>query len=262
MRNLIYQFWNGRLPYYANASRQVIEEYAKNIGAEYRCDINEPFFKGPNSNYLNCLRPVYDREFDAYDKVLFLDMDIFTVKDVTDNIFDVPVDGIGMVQEILQPSLREKSPSAINTRNDKEWANLLEKKWDIVVPRDTKNRPLVYNSGVVLYTREARVAARKNWLTYEAYHKSTNRFNKFYQLDQNYLGAVAFSGITPFTELDLKWNAQVHYTGDNRPRSVIDNRKKGTVFVHIQTRPRDILDDTMIYDIVNRPVQDWRHRND
>lgn len=259
MRNLIYQFWQGNPPYYAKVSSNQIKAYADYVDADYRCDINKPFLNGSNTNYMNCLRPIYDADFEKYDNVLFLDMDIFVKENAKENIFDVNVNGIGMVQEKLQLDLREKSTSAINTINDKAWASKIKNKFNIEVPTDSKNRPLVYNSGVVMYTSQARTAARE-WINYEEYRKSLSNMDRFYQLDQNYLGVVAFSGKTEFTELDVKWNAQVYYTGNKQPRDVIDNRKEDTVFVHLQTRPRDILNDSMINDIVNKPVSEWRHR--
>lgn len=259
MRNLIYQFWQGNPPYYAKASSINIKAYADYVGADYRCDINKPFLNSVNANYMNCLRPIYDKAFEDYDKVLFLDMDIFTTEKSKENIFDLDVNGIGMVQETLQLDLREKSASTINTHNDKVWAQTVKNKFAIDVPIDSKNRPLIYNSGVVMYTASARVQARE-WINYEDYRKSLSNMDRFYQLDQNYLGAVVFSGKTEFTELDVKWNSQIYYTGNKQPRDVIDNRKEDTVFVHLQTRPRDILNDAMIYDIVNKPVKEWRHR--
>ena len=257
MRNLIYQYWHGQMPYYAKASSVLISEYAETVGAEYRCDVNQPFFKGANANYMNCLRPIFDPAFEDYDNVLFLDMDIFPVQGVQENIFEQGFEGVAMAREPLQPMLRENSPSRINSVNDKKWATAAKSKFNVDVPLDDKGRPLVYNSGAVYYTREAREQAR-TWPSYEQYVAAMPAMDRFYQLDQNYLGVMVHK--TKFTEMDVKWNAQVHYTGDKTPRDVIDNRNKDTVFVHVQTRPRDILNDSMIYDIVNMPVQAWRHR--
>jgi lipopolysaccharide biosynthesis glycosyltransferase len=259
MRNLIYQYWYGVQPFYAMASSVNIKAYADLVGADYRCDINKPFIVGSNVEFMNCLRPIQDPAFDEYDNVLFLDMDIFATENAQDNIFDVSVDGVGMVQEVLQPDLRQKSSSRINGVNDKIWAAAVKKRFGIDVPVDHKNRPLVYNSGVVMYTKEARQQARR-WMSYEQYRGAVTHLDRFYQLDQNYLGAVVFSGETKFTELDIKWNSQVYYTGNNEPRDVVDNRVDQTVFVHLQTRPRNIMTNDMIDDIVNKPVSEWRHR--
>lgn len=261
MRNLIYQFWYGQIPPYAKLSGRRVGKYAEHVGAEHRIDLNSPFFQGPNANYMNCLRPIYDRAFEDYDNVLFLDMDIFPIWELPEecNIFELEVQGIGMVREPLQPELRENSTSRINTTNDKKWAIAAKAKFNVDVPLDEKRRPLVYNSGVVYYTKEAREQARK-WPSYEEYVTSMGSMDRFYLLDQNYLGVMVHSGKTKFTEMDIKWNSQVHYTGDNTPRDVIDNRVEDTIFVHVQTRPRDILTDNMIFDIVNKPVKRWRHR--
>lgn len=259
MRNLIYQFWNGNMPYYAKVSAQEIKKYADYIGADHRVDINKPFMNIANSSYMNCLLPIYDSYFAKYDNVLFLDMDIFPTDMNRSNIFEQDVKGIGMVREPLQPELREQSKGPINSFTDKMWATRARSKFGIQVPVDEQDRPLVFNSGVVYYTAEARENA-KEWVQYNQYVEAVSHLNRFYHLDQNYLGMMVHSGKTEFTEMDIKWNSQVHYTGDKTPRDVIDNRVEDTVFVHLQTRPRDILNDDMIYDIVNKPVDQWRHR--
>lgn len=259
MRNLIYQFWNGTVPYYAMCSAKQIGTYANYIGVEHRVDLNKPFSHGLNSNYMDCLRPIFDPAFEDYDNVLFLDMDIFPTVLADCNIFEENVKGIGMVREPLQPQLRFESNGPINTAADKMWAIRAKHAFDITVPLDSNRRPLVFNSGVVYYTKEAREAAR-SWPEYDEYVRSMQGMNRFYHLDQNYLGVMVHSGKTEFTEMDIKWNSQVHYTGDKTPRDVIDNRVDNTVFVHVQTRPRDILNDHMIHDIVNKPVNQWRHR--
>ena len=61
--------------------------------------------------------------------------------------------------------------------------------------------------------------------------------------------------------MDSKWNSQIHFIGDKnkKPRDIFDSRTQQTNFVHIQLRGRDKLDDDRIYDIVNKPISEWRH---
>ena len=78
MANLIYQYWTGNVPYYIEKSVEMMQEYAKSIGAEYKVDINDNFFNGSHAQYSQALRPIHDTKFHKYDNVLFCDMDIFT----------------------------------------------------------------------------------------------------------------------------------------------------------------------------------------
>ena len=89
--NLIYQFWTGTVPFYARESSKAIQAYAEMAGAEYRFDDNPPKLKVPNAAYLNCFRPLLDKSFHKYEKVLFLDMDIFPRENIKANIFDLEV---------------------------------------------------------------------------------------------------------------------------------------------------------------------------
>jgi len=260
MANLIYQFWQGQVPYYARKSSQFIKQYADKIGADYRFDENPNYFKGTHSQYNNALRPIHDEEFHKYDNVLFLDMDIFPTENISENIFEQGVKGIGIVEETQQLVLRANSSGNINAIQDNRWAQIVKNKWNIDVPRDEKQGVKVWNTGVVYYTREALIAAKETWFSTEEYINTTSNLPSFYQIDQNYLGATMFLGHTEFTELPRKWNAQIHYVGSGDPRPIYDSREEDTNFVHIQLRGRDQLTDEKIYDIVNKPINEWRHR--
>ena len=63
-----------------------------------------------------------------------------------------------------------------------------------------------------------------------------------------------------FTQLDNKWNSQIHYDGQGNPRPIHSNINSDTQLVHIQLRGRNTLTDEKIYDIVNKPINEWRHR--
>lgn len=260
MKNLIYQYWSGSVPFYALKSAEYIQSYANYIGAEYRVDFNEKFWTQNHSEYMNALRPIYDNKFHEYDNVLFLDMDIFPIKTISDNIFDSPNNGIAMAEEIGNADVREKSISPINTQNDLRWANKLKNVWNIEVPKDNKNRVITYNSGVVLYTQDALIEAKKKFIPYKLYQKEMVGFHNFYSMDQNYLNAMIFSDAVEFTTLDPKWNSQIYYNGQGNPRPIKDNRTDKTQFVHLQLRGRNELNEDMIHDIVNLPINKWRHR--
>lgn len=260
MRNLIYQYWTGNVPYYIGKSVEMMREYAKSIGAEYRVDINDNFFSGSHAQYSQALRPIHDTEFHKYDNVLFCDMDIFTK--ATENIFEEPNQGFSMAEEIGQTVLREHATGPINGTQDKIWRQHMIELYNSKVPLDEKGRVITFNTGVVMYTQEALSLAKDNWIDYETYVKDCRRFFKFYQIDQNYLNAMAFMGPVKFTQLDGKWNSQLYYIGNKVPRDILDNRTEETQFVHCQLRGRDSLTDDKIYDIMYKDVDNWRHRND
>jgi hypothetical protein len=260
MKNLIYQFWTGDIPYYAKKSAHAMRMYAEYVGADHTVLYNAKDIGVGNSHYHNCFHPIHDESFWEYDNVLFCDMDIFPVEKYKDNIFEEYNRGIGMVEEWHQPEIRYAASGGICGKNDEEWASRLKKRYNINLPRDEMGRLRVYNSGVVVYNNKSLELAKKHWPTIDEYQSLMTGLDRFYSLDQNYLGAMAFLGHTEFSEMDIKWNSQVHYNGQGNPRPVHDNRVKTTQFVHIQLRGRNTLTDDKIYDIVNKPVNEWRHR--
>lgn len=259
--NLIYQFYTGNVPYYAKVSKKLFEQYAERIGADYICDFNKPFVNSANGHYHNCFRPILDTSLDKYDNILFCDMDVFPVEDTTDSIFDQQINNIGIVEETQTPAIRYTNTEGNTSKQREEiWGSIVEKNFSGRLLRDDENRLRVFNSGVVVYTRAGIELARNNWCDLNKYQSMITSLPRFYMLDQNYLGAML--SFTPFTILERKWNAQIHYIGDKNktPRDLYDSRSSDTVFVHNQMRGRDKLNDDMIYDIVNKPSSQWRHR--
>ena len=89
--NIILQHWNGQLPDWALAAKKTMEIYAEAIGCEYELVTGHPLGEklGPNPQKL-----VYITEkYDAYDKVLMLDMDTIATN-VHANVFDRPEIGV------------------------------------------------------------------------------------------------------------------------------------------------------------------------
>ena len=109
MKSLIYQCWTGPMRSGTAASRDNMAEYAKRIGADYRFD------KDPDVAVRICDVPIYYEpaipwinlaEFAEYDKVMIVDMDVFAVEGLTENIFEVPIGDVGICTEPLQPKMR------------------------------------------------------------------------------------------------------------------------------------------------------------
>ena len=95
------------------------------IGAEYELVKGKPF----NQNLTAPCQKVYmiAKEFDAYDDVLMLDIDMFAPKDMTENIFDLP--GVGLyytVQQRLHKQLVQLYPMLGNI-NAPYWGGAIYK---------------------------------------------------------------------------------------------------------------------------------------
>lgn len=265
--NLIYQYWDGELRSGVDASRKNIAEYAARIGAEHRFDHNPRYFAstlGNESKYYGAFRPIYDESFDEYDNVLFLDCDIFAVDNLQENIFDSfsPEAEIGMCTEPFQPKQRTISLGQITSQKDEKWAKVIKQTWDADLPRTDEDLLQVYNSGVVLYSREARIKAREKFVDFKEYInkiRSSGLIN-FYALDQNYLHAMIFICGMNLQEMHNGWNSYIHYTRDreNPNKRVNDSRTEETKFVHAQGAGLDRLSEGALYRVVNLPQSEWK----
>jgi hypothetical protein len=113
MKNIILQHFDGELRELDYLSIQNIKRYAKMVGAEYELITGKPFDK----NLTAPCQKVYmiEEEFDGYDNVLMLDIDMFAPKGMTENIFDLP--GVGLyhtVQQRLHKQLVQLYPMLAN----------------------------------------------------------------------------------------------------------------------------------------------------
>ena len=98
MKNIILQHFDGELRELDKLSMANIQEYAKMVGAEYRLITGKPFNKALTAP----CQKVYmlDCEYDEYDDVLMLDIDMFAPKNMTINVFKEP--GVGLYNPIQQ----------------------------------------------------------------------------------------------------------------------------------------------------------------
>jgi len=265
MKTLIYQYWYGSEPKEsALAGKKNMESYAKFIGSEYLFAKDPEFYGGPCSREkkYSALRPVYDDKFLEYDKVMYLDLDVFAVDGCKENIFEENIEFIGICPEPDQPELRTipgvAANKKINNKNDEVWARAVRDKYGVDINRDEKNRPMVYNSGVVVFTREGLVKARQNFVQFNEHikHLSSAGLKEFYLSDQTYYQTMLHVSGIPFTILDPKWNSQIHYRRDGGLR-VHDCRTDKTNFVHVQISGADNMDTDAHYRMVNLPVKDW-----
>lgn len=262
MRCLIYQYWIGQMRSGVLASKANMEEYARRIGVEYRFDRN-PNVASRRCDvpiYYECLNPLFDESFAGYDRVLSVDMDMFAVDGLTQNIFEEPIADVGICTEPHQPAYRATLTGQICKDRDEKWARIVRDKWAAEMPRNEQGLLKVYNTGVIVFTASAREKFAR-FAPFQEYIDAVRHLGKFYTIDQNYFHAMMVKHLD-YTELDNGWNSYVHYIGspDDNPRPVNDMRTQDTKFVHIQLRGADDFDAETLSRITNLPRSEWRIR--
>lgn len=264
MKNMIYQYWLGNPGIAVQHGVDNMKAYAERIGAEYEFAKDPSWAKKRCSipEYYNAFEPVWTDRFQDYDKILFVDTDVFAVDGLTENIFDQDIKEIGICNEPHKEISHLTTRSPINTEQDEKWNRVLVQNFGKEMPRNKDGNLKIFNSGVVVYTPEGREKARKNWIPFSKYIDTVKSagLNRFYTIDQNYLHAMLIIGDHKYTIMDSGWNSYVHYDGDSKtkPKAVVDTRTDGTKFVHVQLRGADDRDGNWHNVIVNRPVSEWK----
>lgn len=263
MKNLIYQYWDGEINDGAKYSAKLMKAYAEEIGAEYLFELNPKFRTdlGKYSPHYGQFKVVYDSKFKIYDNILFADTDIFPVEKLNKNIFSDFASEVGICTEPYQPKARLKMKGSINSNNDERWAKAIEKKWNKKMPRCEDGLLKVYNSGVVLYSKNGIEKMKKKLVDFKKYvnYIKSCDLPVFYTCDQPYLHAMLQICELDYQEMDNGWNSYVHYILDeNYNRKINDTRDKGTKFVHIQLRGADNFNEDILYRITNKPVEEWK----
>ncbi len=266
MKHLIYQYYDGPVRPGTAASVKCMKEYAERIGADHLFE-QDPYWIKKQGRNLGTYTPhygqfkiVYDDYFNNYDSVLFLDSDIFPLANLKENIFEMPVKHLGICTEPHQPKIRQQISGQICHAMDEKWGAMIKKVYGKDMPRKD-NLLKVYNSGVVLYTKEGREACRKGFVKFEHYCNAirSNGISNFYTADQNYIHAMLEVANLDWMELGLKWNSFIHYkpetSGPKRP--VNDMRNEDTNFVHIQLSAADHFDYDKLWRITNLKESEW-----
>ena len=96
MKNIILQHFTGELRELDKLSIENIKKYASLVGADYRFIEGQVFRK----HLASPCQKVYmlDKEFDEYDTILMLDIDMFTPIGMTENVFEC--EGIGLYNTV------------------------------------------------------------------------------------------------------------------------------------------------------------------
>jgi len=267
MNALIYQCWDGPERPGNLAGIKATKEYAERIGVNHVYEHDTKFRTdlGSYSANFGKFRPIFDKEFEIYDYVMYTDCDVIPTKDCSENIFEwFATTGaeVGICEEWNAPLSRKKYTigGGINNENDEKWVSIIEKKWPVKMPRTESGLPKVYNTGVLMFSRECLIKARETMFDFAKYVNLTQVFKlpPFYGCDQPYFHAMLevckFNWIT----MPYKWNSSVHFDPGvkTKPRPVIDLRKDAN-FVHVQLNGADHWDEEKILRVVNKPVSEW-----
>lgn len=221
----------------ATISRESFEIYAEEIGCDYMYSDERVFTEGHScttSVMYECLRVIYDPYFDQFDKVLFADTDI--VVNTKENIFEV---SDAEVYGVLESDIRTDKKGGYNTWDYKEETyKKYEEKFKMhdcpIVPsfgigHSFDSKITILNTGVVVWTKEARLKARKlfdDWKPW-AYPKMLGEDAKVHPIfilnDQPFISAQLMKHDFDLESIDQKWNdTPTHYKD---PQKMIDEGK-------------------------------------
>ena len=270
MKTAIYQYYDGPIKESVRASVKNIKAYAKTIGADYLFEDNPRFIEkdmkmnlGSYTPHYGAFKVIFNPNWDKYDKILFLDADIFAVDGLKENIFEDFNAEIGICTEPFQPKQRTITLGQINSTQDEKFAKFCKKEYGVDLPRTDEGLVRVYNTGVVLYSQEGRLKAQKDFEHFPTFCKKIRQEGliSFYHSDQGYLHAMMFAKKFKVQEMDNGWNSYVHTTRDKfQPkRRMMDWRDKNTKFVHCQFLGSGNLTEEQLLRIVNLPREQWNY---
>ena len=196
MKNIILQHFDGKLRELDELSMENIRTYAHGIGAEYKLVEGKPFrehLTGPSQKAC-----IINEEWDDYDNVLMLDIDVFIRKNLRENIFNVKGHGIhGTWQKQLKNKL-------------------------IALGRISAKDPY-WGGSIYKFNKEERKLLRSalpkddSWM---------DEYNKAYNFeDEGILAELASKVKFPTSYLDYSWN-QCSYLPDPGSAKMIHVRTK------------------------------------
>jgi hypothetical protein len=259
MKTLIYQYWYGKqMQPGAVYGRKVMSEYAERIGAEYRFERNPKFFEGfveqPVS--YSALMPVFNEEYHDYDAVLVIDMDVYPIEGLTENIFETDFGEMAMCQEAHMPALKKKyrprGERGYNTHV--AWSVKMFDYYGVEMPKNEDGLYKIFNSGVVLYSKEGMKKAKNFTHPQKFVNKFKPHFSSFlFWRDQAYAHALFCAGGLDSRELDTKWNSLIQWMPNKDPKEILDCRNNNANFIHAQLNGAGNWSDKELWTLTNEP---------
>lgn len=202
----------------AKISRESFEKYAERIDATHIYSNRRVATEGhgcSTSLLHECARVWLDPIFDQYDNLLFADTDI--VVNTDENIFDLMESGAD-VYGVLESDFVTASGGGYNSWDGPgDTYDNFCRKFSLhdcpIVPVMPPNRPskiTIMNTGVVLWTKEARLRARELFLPWEEWCY-TGDFHMSIMNDQPYISAQLMKHDFDIETIDQTWNDSPHY---------------------------------------------------
>jgi hypothetical protein len=192
------------MPSWAKAGSKSAKLYAEQCGAEYMLN-HDRYFKHLDPR-LDALKVIYDPQYDKYDKILSVDLDmLFKTKE---NIFDIPIGDVAMVHELgIHVSAGGWMKRIMESPGHERGIIAYGKKLfgsDWMFPKselypDEKFRYM--NGGMQLWSKEGRLKARDLFTSVDDYYMHTR------YTEQMYLNLQLSNPAFEVTELDWTWNS-------------------------------------------------------
>lgn len=206
----------------ANASSKSVKAYASSIGVNYKYT-ESPYFKyktkGSEGLLYEVSRLWMDSFFDDYDDVLFLDTDILISKQAG-NIFEHHSNDISGVLESEIFTSKGANYAPWHTNENKLFSILnTYKKGGVpihsasVYPPLNPCKILCMNTGVMVWSKSARLKARKEFMNWwDWYEIGVERNNPMWlNNDQFYISAMCVKHDMKINFLGQEWNDSPHY---------------------------------------------------
>lgn len=233
----------------ADLSASSFRTYADKIGCHHHYSTKQVFTKGKTGSTVllfECLRMIYDPMYDKYDKVAFIDSDI--ICNTEENIFEV---SDAEVYGILESEIRTGQDGGYNSWDySSKIRKQLESKYERCgIPCVPTEPPLrescvtTFNTGVLVWTKEARLKAREKFDDWYAYMADGDKHGDPFWLnnDQPFISGQLMKHGFDWESIPQKWNDTpthypddrgydanfLHYTGGGNKVTMLRDYEKG-----------------------------------
>lgn len=218
--NLIFQYFiGGEVPEYAKISRFSFTEYADKLGHDY-IFTDQAFLPEEHtdnlilgSKYYDVIRVYMDPFFDQYDQVLFVDVDVIAHPRAPD-IFTYQPKHIAGWTEQKHP---QGTAGPGYWKGSDKFIQIEEAFAEFNAPLVESTSPYaptrILNSGVLLFSKEARLIAREKFDDWKKWYQ--RGFRPWITLDQLYLSAMFNKYNLEVTEIGNEWNLTPAWFPDN-----------------------------------------------
>jgi hypothetical protein len=231
----------------ADISIKSFERYAQTIGAVHLSQyvpIETEDYVHDYSPFFEVMNLVNNVVFDDYDLVLFCDSDIYA--NTNENIFDLFEEGVDVLG-VLESDIVTQMGGGYNSWDfDAKKMRTVHRKYDVfecpVIPACPPNRPsrvTVMNTGMMIWSKEARIKARQEFTNWKNWVEEGND-PMWLAVDQMYLSAMFMKHDFELQTVNQTWNETpsgfnddswreskfIHYTGGKGKADMIRDFKE------------------------------------